>query len=171
MKKLLPLFLVLSLSTALAVDMKGKIGMGVGWTTGGFKTSFAPDYAITKFGLDEDIVLEPVFHFFFSSISNGTKTSYYEVDITMLLAYALMAHKKTNLYAKAGINLGLVKTPKTTSFGIPFGLGLEHFLSDHFAVNLNAGMGFGYTSVSGGGKQLSFTLSNSLINAGLVWYY
>lgn len=161
------LFLIPIVSTVLAVDMKGKFGMGVGWSAGSAK--FTPDYAITKFGIGEKLVLEPMLYFGFTSLSNGASTSSYEVDLNMLLAFALMAHEKTNVYAKAGINFGLVKEPKVMHFGIPMGLGLEHFVSDHFAVDLNAGMGFSYWSNSA--KLLMFTLGNSYIRAGLVWYY
>jgi hypothetical protein len=163
MKKLFPLFLILALSTVFAVDMSGKIGMGAGWTLG---SGFAPNTAITKFGLGEKLVLEPSFTF--SYMKNGEGT--YHFDLQALFAYALMAHEKTNFYAKAGISFGTQKEPKMTSFGIPLGLGLEHFISDHFAVDVNHVMGFGYTKYDES-KMMNFTITTTNLTAGLVWYY
>uniref|UniRef100_A0A7C6AA19 Outer membrane protein beta-barrel domain-containing protein n=1 Tax=candidate division WOR-3 bacterium TaxID=2052148 RepID=A0A7C6AA19_UNCW3 len=164
MKKLIPLFLMLVISTALAVDMKGKIGMGVGWTVN--SEIFAPNAVITKYGLGENLVLEPSLTFSYNKNGEGS----YLFDLKLLFAYALMAHEKTNLYAKAGISFGMQKTPKMTSFGIPLGLGLEHFLSDHFAVDVNHVMGFAYTKYDES-KLMNFTITTSNLTAGLVWYY
>lgn len=164
MKKFIPLFLILFISTALAVDMKGKIGMGAGWTVN--SEIFAPNAVITKYGLDENLVLEPSLTFSYDKNGEGN----YLFDLKLLFAYALMAHEKTNLYAKAGIFFGMLKTPKTTSFGIPLGLGLEHFISDHFAVDINHVMGFGYIK-SDESKLMHFTITTTNLTAGLVWYY
>ncbi len=164
MKKLFPLFLILALSTVLAVDMKGKIGMGAGWTVN--SEIFAPNAVITKYGMGENLVLEPSLTFVYDKNGEG---SYY-FDLRALFAYALMAHEKTNFYAKAGIFFGIQKTPKLTSFGIPLGLGLEHFISDHFAVDISHIMGFGYTKYDET-KQMSFKITTTNLTAGLVWYY
>jgi opacity protein-like surface antigen len=64
----------------------------------------------------------------------------------------------------------MAKTPKRTSFGIPLGLGLEYFISDNFSVDLNHVMGFGYTKYDEG-KLMSFTITTTALNVGLVWYY
>jgi len=165
MKKLLPLFLILALSMVLAVDMKDKIGMGAGWTVN--STIFAPNAVITKYGLGEKLVLEP--SLYFSYAKNGSSAMNF--DLHLLFAFALMAHEKTNFYAKAGIMFGTTNVePKVTSFGIPLGLGLEHFISDHFAVDLNHVMGFGYTKYDDS-KLMNFTITTSNLTAGLVWYY
>lgn len=164
MKRLIPLVLILIISTALAVDMKGKIGMGAGWTVN--SEIFAPNAVITKYGLGENLVLEPSLTFFYYKNGEGN----YLFDLRLLFAYALMAHEKTNLYAKAGISFGMQKTPKMTSFGIPLGLGLEHFLSDHFSVDIGHVMGFGYTKHDDS-KLMHFTITTTNLTAGLVWYY
>ena len=172
MKKLFPLFLILALSTGFAVDMSGKIGMGAGWTLG--STGFAPNTAITKFALGEKLVMEPALTFSFSSESNGESTSEYEFDLRLLFAYALMAHAKTNFYAKGGISFGMAKEPKMMSFGVPLGLGLEYFVSKHFAVDINHMMGFGYTSYDYEDyetKTMNFIITTHHLTAGLVWYY
>lgn len=163
MKKLLPLFLIFALSTVFAVDMSGKLGMGIGWTVG---SSGIPDAAITKFALGEKLVLEPTLTFDYES--NDEKN--HELDLNLLLAYALMAHERTNFYAKAGISFGLVKEPKMTSFGIPLGLGLEYFVNEHFAVDINHVMGFEYTKYDET-KMMNFTITTTNLTAGLVWYY
>ncbi|MDH5683924.1 MAG: outer membrane beta-barrel protein [candidate division WOR-3 bacterium] len=171
MKKLLPLFLIFALSTVFAVDMSGKLGMGIGWTVG---SSGIPDAAITKFALGEKLVLEPALLFSFTSMSNDESESNYEFNLNLLLAYALMAHEKTNFYAKAGISFGMEKEPKMTSFGIPLGLGLEYFVSDHFAVDLNHVMGFNYTMYDYDEieqKTMRFNITTHQLTAGLVWYY
>lgn len=174
MKKLFPLFLILTLSIVFAVDMSGKFGMGVGWTVG--SEGFGPHYATTKFGLGEKLVLEPTLHFSYTSYSSEGVDDYeYNLDLAVLFAYALMAQEKTNLYGKAGIGFGLsVPTMdggiSTTFFGIPLRLGFEHFMSEHFAVDLNAKMGLNFNK-TGDTETTNFTLSNQAITAGFVWYY
>lgn len=164
MKKLIPLFLILAVSMVFAVDMSGKMGVGVGWMVG--SDAFAPNVVILKKALGEKLVLEPVLNFWYTK--NGDAN--YNFDLQALFAFAIMAHEKTNFYAKAGISFGMMKTPKTTSFGIPLGLGLEHFISEHFSVDLNHVMGFGYTKYDDT-KLMKFTITTTVLNAGLVWYY
>jgi len=166
MKKLFPLFLILAVSMVFAVDMKDKMGIGVGWMVG--SETFAPNVVILKKALGEKLVLEPVLNFWYTK--NGDAN--YNFDLQVLFAYAIKAHEKTNFYAKAGISFGMMKTPKITSFGIPLGLGLEHFISEHFSVDLNHVMGFGYTKYDDDdSNEMKFTITTIDLNAGLVWYY
>lgn len=165
MKKLFPLFLILALSIGFAVDMSGKIGMGAGWTVN--STIFAPNAVITKFALGEKLVLEPALTFWYTKNGDGD----YMFDIHALFAYALMAHAKTNFYAKAGVSFGMMKD-EMTSFGVPLGLGLEHFISDHFAVDINHMMGFSYVKYDvDDSKMMKFSITTTNLTAGLVWYY
>lgn len=164
MNKFLPLFLIIALSTVLAVDMSDKIGMGAGWTVN--SSIFAPNAVITKYGIGENLVLEPSLTFSYEKNGEGS----YNFDLRTLFAYALKAHEKTNFYAKAGISFMIEKTPKLTGFGIPLGLGLEHFLSDHFAVDINHTMGFGYIKYDES-EEMHFTITTTNLTAGLVWYY
>jgi hypothetical protein len=174
MKKLFLLFLIVGLSTTFAVDMKGKIGMGVGWTMG--TTGFKPDYAITKIGISSNSVLEPTLYYY--SIEEPTllfPTRVTHLYLSLVFATAIKAHEKTNLYSKFGFEFGYDK-PATgssvTAIGTPIGFGLEHFISEHFAVDLNAIMVDLYISSGDNGFNVNmFILSNKAINAGLVWYY
>lgn len=164
MKKLIPLFILLAVSMVFAVDMNGKMGVGAGWMVGSL--AFAPNVVILKCGLGEKLVLEPVLNFEYTKNGEGN----YNFGLQALFAYAIKANEKANFYAKAGISFGMAKTPKTTSFGIPLGLGLEYFISDNFSVDLNHVMGFGYTKYDEG-KTMDFTITTTALNVGLVWYY
>ena len=177
MNRLASLLLVLTLSTAFAVDMRGKFGMGAGWTTG--QDGFAPSYALTKIGLTQRLVMEPTLNVAVSSLSNAGSDTDYRFDIGVLFAYAVLAHSKTNVYAKAGLGFFQEKGhpwEEYTGILVPLGLGLEHFVSEHFAVDLNARMGTTFTTAEyeGHGDELhvlDLTLGNGEVSAGLVWYY
>ena len=149
---------------AFAVDMNGKMGVGAGWMVGSL--AFAPNVVIVKCGLGEKLVLEPVLNFEYTKNGEGN----YNFGLQALFAYAIKANEKANFYAKAGISFGMEKTPKTTSFGIPLGLGLEYFISDNFSVDLNHIMGFNYVK-EGETKLMKFAITTTALNVGLVWYY
>jgi hypothetical protein len=54
-------------------------------------------------------------------------------------------------------------------FSLPFGFGLEHFISDHFSLNLAALSGFSFSSAS---SQMEVKLGNDKPFAFyLLWYY
>lgn len=91
----------------------------------------------------------------------------------------MLSHSKTNVYAKAGLGLSSVKQsyPEVTSthITVPLGLGLEHFVGEHFSVDLDARMGLQFTLVDDGSssdtRELDLALRNWPVGAGLLWYY
>ncbi len=175
MKKLIPLLLILLISTALAVDMKGKIGMGVGWNSGIPGGGVFPNTAVTKLGLGERMILEPVFGFtLISESSGGSSEQTTHFFLMALFDYTFLSHEKTNIYGKAGLKFGFYNPPfgiSTNEFGLPVGVGLEHFVSEHFSIDLNTISGLTFTSYEGGGSRTIISLNNQIFVLGLVWYY
>ncbi len=183
MKRFFPLYLILVFSTVFAVDMSEKIGMGVGWNSGIPGMGVFPNIGITKVGLSEQMALEPVIGF--TTVSdkysyNGTDYTYTTTNFffMLLVDYAFYAHEKTNVYGKIGGKYGSLTTKygesssTTSEFGVPLGIGLEHFVSEHFAVDLNTIMGITLTSWPGGDhKTTSISINNQVIILGLLWYY
>jgi hypothetical protein len=169
MKRLMVLYLIVALSIAFAVDMRHRFGMGVGWTTG--QSGLAPIDALMKYGLNERVVLEPTLNLTTTSYGDGRNT--YNFNVAAVFAYVVAAHVKTNVYAKAGLGVATQMPDNeeyTSSLLVPLGLGLEHFVSDHFSVDLNARMGLSYTW-GYGDQPTDVTLGNKVLGAGLLWYY
>jgi hypothetical protein len=172
------LLLVLTLSTAFAVDMHGKVGMGVAWASG--QSGFVPQYALTKIGLSERFVLEPTLYITSISVSNGGTEDGYSFEMTALFAYAVMANAKSNVYAKAGVGFSTAKEIGSqmigTSILLPLGFALEHFVSEYFSVDLNARMGLTFMTAAVGEPSIDahavgLALGNGAVSAGLLWYY
>ena len=88
-------------------------------------------------------------------------------------------HEKTNVYFKSGISLTVDNPPTTranTIFGLAFGFGIEHFISDYFSIDLSALSSYAVTSY---GEELpeeasspyDFYLGNGNIRISVLWYY
>jgi opacity protein-like surface antigen len=90
-----------------------------------------------------------------------------------LASFVASSHEKTNVYVKAGLKFGYLKPAGaggTTEFGIPAGIGLEYFVTKHFAVDLNTLSGLMTTSYEGYSRT-AFSLSNAVVAVGLLWYH
>jgi len=173
-KTLLAILLLASVGLLNAVDMDGKIGMGLGWSPentniGGLVLLPVTDIAVTRIGLGPKLVVEPIFQFTFDS---GDSLDYLLVKLAALGNFLLKGHEKTNLYAKAGLGVIMDKYGSADmefAFQLPFGFGIEHFCSDHFSINLAALSGFSFNSR---GSQMEFKLGNNKPFAFyLMWYY
>lgn len=184
MQKILITFLV-ALTMAGAVDLTGRIGMGLGFapdiysgipdTTlwGLFDLGFgSTDVAVTRFGLNEKWSVEPMVQLAF----DGNGSDGVRFGLSGLGNMLLKGHSKTNLYAKIGLGFIMDTHGAETEFGfqVPFGLGLEHFFNNHFSINLAALSGFVYISNPRGydGSYYSLHVGNEKPFAiYLLWYY
>lgn len=167
-----------SLSPAFAVDLKGRIGFGAGWTLpavleeydGWYKIGLlTPTVITTRIGVAPRIAIEPTFQI--TSVSNDPVRGS-TFTLRGLFGYVLLEHEKTNITAKAGISFANVSERGRTvlsEFGIPFGIGLEHWVSEHFSVDLTTISGF--FSQTKPSKKTTFTLGNATLNLCLIWYY
>lgn len=164
-----------------AYDLSGHIGMGLGFTPDVFQETGAGliplpvvDLAVTRIGLNPNLSIEPIFQF---TMQDRTNTSVF-VNIAGLINYLVKGHQKTNLYVKAGLGF-IIDSPgggADTEFGfnLPFGFGLEHFVSEHFSLNLAALSGFTFISnpPGGGDSYMEVKLGNAKPFAFyLLWYY
>ncbi|MEO0091043.1 MAG: hypothetical protein ABIK77_06695 [candidate division WOR-3 bacterium] len=190
MKKIIILFILL-LSISFAVDMAGKVGMGIG--TKRFGDLLKPTIFSLRIGVLSELVLEPWLDI--SSLKftvNYPKTeeleereydtSFTNKGIGLEGLYALKSEKKTNLYGILGIYLGRIeikyesktKEEKTSNFafinywGIPLGIGGEYFLNNHFSVNLNMKIGFMKAS---GKNKLSVEATEKLLKEYSIFGY
>ncbi|MEO0087382.1 MAG: hypothetical protein ABIK90_04830 [candidate division WOR-3 bacterium] len=190
MKKIIILCILL-LSISFAVDMAGKVGMGIG--TKRFGDLLKPTIFSLRIGVLSELVLEPWLDI--SSLKftvNYPKTeeleereydtSFTNKGIGLEGLYALKSEKKTNLYGILGIYLGRIeikyesktKEEKTSNFafinywGIPLGIGGEYFLNNHFSVNLNMKIGFMKAS---GKNKLSVEATEKLLKEYSIFGY
>ncbi len=160
-----------------AHDLEGKIGMGLGFSPDTYLEGSAwgfpvIDIAVTKIGLKPKLALEPIVQF--SLAGNGASNVYFA--LSALGNFLLKGHNKTNLYGKLGIGFKIDTSDPETMFGfnLPFGFGLEHFVSEHFSINLSALSGFTYISnpQNVSGSYYEFKLGNEKPFAFyLLWYY
>jgi hypothetical protein len=173
-KTLLALLLLASVSLLSAVDLDGKIGMGIGWSpqstnVGGLIVLPITDIAVTRVGLGPKLAVEPIFQFTFDS---GDSLDYLLFKLAALGDFLMKGHTKTNLYAKAGLGIAMEKYGSADmefAFQLPFGFGLEHYVSDHFSINLAALSGLSFSSA---GSQIEVKLGNDKPFAFyLMWYY
>ncbi len=182
MKKAL-IGLVAAIALVGAVDLEGRIGMGLGFspdtyleselTTLGFPII---DLAVTKYGLSPKMALEPIFQFTMVNANDNTSIRF---RLDALLDFLMKGHSKTNVYAKAGLGFmfyssGVTGADAEFGLSVPFGFGLEHFCSEHFSINLAALSGLTFISnpPAGGDSYLNFKLGNEKPFAFyLLWYY
>jgi hypothetical protein len=174
-KTLLAILLLASVGLLNAVDLNGRIGMGMGWSPDGqttIGTSVFPlaDIAVTRIGLSEKLSVEPIFQF---TLSNANDATGYYFKLYGLGNFLLKGHSKTNLYAKAGLGFTMDKPAgvdeSTISFGLPFGFGIEHFCSEHFSINLAAHSGIFFVTEP---SSFQVRLGNDKPFAFyLMWYY
>lgn len=182
MKKVFAIIVVIGIiGSANAKSLKGSLGMGIGWMAPRYEeitNSFGPDFIITKFGISEKLVFEPLIGFDFVSISNGASETGSLIQLRGIMGFLFREHKKTNVYLKGGIGFmvesPLYDEPYSSAFGIeiPFGFGLEHFISDYFSINFDAFSGFSFLSANEPDVTVtSFSLGNHHFLLSLMWYY
>lgn len=173
MKKAL-IGLAVAIALVSAVDLDGRIGMGLGWapeatSIGGLFTIPVTDIAVTRFGLSPKLAVEPILQF---TMDNGDSLDYLLFKLSALGNFLLKGHAKTNFYGKLGLGFSMYKYGSADmefAFHLPFGFGLEHFCSEHFSINLAALSGFTFSSA---GDQIGLKLGNDKPFAFyLLWYY
>ncbi|MEO0095768.1 MAG: hypothetical protein ABIL46_01080 [candidate division WOR-3 bacterium] len=174
---------VLSIIALLsAFDLSGRIGMGLGFTPdvyleseNGIITLPVIDLAVTRIGLKPNLSLEPIFQFNLRNANDNTSVGF---ALSGLANYLIKGHQKTNLYAKVGFGFMLYSpgggADSEFGFNLPFGFGLEHFVSEHFSLNLAALSGFTFISNPpvGGDSYMEVKIGNAKPFAFyLLWYY
>uniref|UniRef100_A0A7C4XVB3 Outer membrane protein beta-barrel domain-containing protein n=1 Tax=candidate division WOR-3 bacterium TaxID=2052148 RepID=A0A7C4XVB3_UNCW3 len=185
MKRISILF-ALIICTLGAVELQGRIGMGLGFAPDGVEYFMGEpialpivDIGVTKYGLSPSMAIEPIVQFTMISVGDGGSVTSTKIKFFGLFDFLLKGHKKTNIYGKAGLGLGMSSTGVTDqeteiSFELPFGFGLEHFCSEHFSINLCAMSGLKYVSnpANEEGSYLALKLGNDKPFAFyLLWYY
>lgn len=167
MKKTLLIVFLFVVTTAFAVDMKGKIGLGTGTTR--FGDILKPSLFAMRFGISEKMLIEPWFDI--SSVSGKItipkdvtggeeaeeKLSLQNKGLGLQTFYVLRGNEKSNLYGIGGFLFGMAELKSETKYGddkytattpltyfaIPLGIGGERFLIDDcLSVNINAKCGF-----------------------------
>jgi len=177
MRKFLILF-VGAVVLLQAHNLAGKIGMGLGFSPDTYLQGSAwgfpvIDIAVTKIGLKPALALEPILQFTYTG--DGASGVYFA--LSGLANFLMKGHSKTNIYGKLGLGFLIDTRPTDTEFGftLPFGFGLEHFVSEHFSINLAAMSGFTYISnppPTYSGDNFEFRLGNEKPFAFyLLWYY
>lgn len=166
-----------------AFDLSERIGMGLGFTpdvylesnAGGLIVLPVVDLAVTRIGLNPKLVFEPLCQFTLKNVNDNTSIYF---SLSGLGNFLMKGHEKTNLYAKAGLGFMLFSpgggADSEFGFNLPFGFGLEHFVSEHFSLNLAALSGFTFISnpPGGGDSYMEIKLGNAKPFAFyLVWYY
>lgn len=161
MKKIL-LVVALAFSVAVAVDLDGRIGMGLGWSpsreaVGEFVLPVT-DIAVTRIGLGPKLSVEPIFQF--------TMSDFEAIDMRFKL-YCLAnmlfkGHSKTNVYLKGGLGFGMTDFEgggdALVEIGVPFGFGLEYFCGEHWSVNFSSLSGL--QLMSRGDSEVEIKLGN-----------
>jgi hypothetical protein len=175
--------------SAYSVDLKGKFGIGPRWWG-------APLVALgtTRYGLTSKFSVEPFAGYYkwtdeHEYSSGSTRKDKYSMLLFAALGnYSVASNAKGNVYIRAG---GILATGKNSSEGpydsssgtisskgVLVGYGLEHFVSNHFAINVGMLSGFWIYEddcVSNGRSYGdSFTgllLGNQLFDFTLMWYY
>ncbi len=165
-----------------AYDLTGRIGMGLGVTPDVYQEAANEfiqipviDLAVTRIGLKSNLVLEPIFQFTLRNANDNTSVN---LAMAGLANFLFKGHQKTNLYGKAGLGF-LFYSPgggadSEFGFNLPFGFGLEHFISEHFSLNLSALSGFTFISnpPAGGDSYMEVKFGNAKPFAFyMVWYY
>ena len=176
MKKLVLVVLV-TFAMVSAVNLNGKIGMGLGFSPDTYQEGNVLgfpviDIAVTKIGLKPRMAIEPIIQFTLSG--DGDSDIYFA--LSGLGNFLVKGHNKTNLYTKLGLGFVLDTSDPETMFGfsLPFGIGLEHFASEHFSINLAAMSGFTYISnpQNVDGSYYELKLGNKKpFTFYLLWYY
>ena len=174
MKKIVFLILILLVGVISlnARDMSGRFGLGMGWSRigDGVGSLRAPDHIFTKIGLSSNLVFEPMLGLDIEGYDGETTTT---ISIAVAIDYIFLSHAKTNIYFGGGLGFSSLSPPVgngITEFGLIFDVGLEHFVSAYFSLNLSMRSQFMKSSM-GDYSTSEFYIGNQSLNFGLVWYY
>jgi opacity protein-like surface antigen len=177
--------------------MGGKVGFGLGITQG--SSVLNPDYLAMKIGIMPMIAIEPTIDFDKYSDDNkidSIKTNNMDIGLGLNLILAFARSKSTNIYGFGGLGFGIfnhqeenyssAKTKTKNSgniIGIPLGLGLEHFITETFSIDLRAVSGLligsnkteytegNTTTTTNDISSTDITFSNVRFETALFWYF
>lgn len=181
-------------NSAYGVNLKGKFGMGPRWWGLPFIS-----LATTRYGLTSKISIEPSLGYYrwiteYESKYHYEDTTYSYSDtlrlslvlVAGLTNYTLRGNPKSNVYVRVGGIVGTGTweclrykiTNKIFGWGLVIGYGLEHFVSNHFAINVGVlsclwvikdeyiAEAFAFKAKSSG-----LMFGNQLLDFTLMWYY
>lgn len=120
--------------TANAKDMKGRFGAGGQLDSGGAE-GLSLKYWISDLGLQGIFGLKIRGEF-----PEGADNGATELGLGLRILYNIARANDTNMYAGAGVTLGLIDAEKTQ---IDVILGVEHFFTDFFSVAGHVGLHIG----------------------------
>jgi len=149
----LVLALLFAVQTVWAADMSNKVGFGIGQAIPGGEL-LSPSYFTMRVGLMPGMVLAP--ELFLLMVSEDSKvdtvkTSQSNIGLGIGVLFRVLGTNTTNLYGIGGFGFEMDKattedysegnpsklTSSQSAFGLDLGLGLEHFVTNTLAVNLN----------------------------------
>ncbi|MBL8784124.1 MAG: hypothetical protein JNJ59_04400 [Deltaproteobacteria bacterium] len=125
--------------TASAKDMKGRFGVGGQLDTNG-AAGLSLKYWVSDLGFQGILGYQMV-----GESGTDTKDNTSEFDVTLRLLYNIARANDTNLYAGAGVTLGLYgggdNVPdRDASVFVDLVLGVEHYFTDYFSVAGQVGL-------------------------------
>ena len=118
-------------STANAKDMSGRFGLGGQLDSGGL-AGLSLKYWISDLGIQGIFGLSMV-----GESADGAGDDATALGLGLRVLYNIARANDTNLYAGAGVSLGLIDADQTQLDVI---LGVEHFFTDHFSVAGHIGL-------------------------------
>lgn len=137
--------------TASAKDMKGRFGIGGQLENlGGVPGGLSLKYWINDLGIQALFGLHIAGD---NSDTDNVDEGSTELGLGLRILYNFARANDTNLYAGAGVRLGLIDADSTI---IDVGLGIEHFFTDYFSVAGHVGLG-----IDVGGDVLDVSLGNT----------
>jgi len=136
--------------SASAKDMTGRFGVGgqLEGLASGVPGGLSLKYWINDFGIQALIGL----NIQGDPDGNGPNQSSTAFGLGLRLLYNIARANDTNMYALAGVRLGLVDADSTV---VDVGLGVEHFFTDFFSVAGHFGLAFDV-----GGDATNISLGN-----------
>jgi hypothetical protein len=175
MKKIIFLILILLFGVISldARDMSGRFGLGLGWSEIGDGMGSlirAPDHVFTKIGLSSRLMFKPMLGINIEGYDGETTTT---ISVEVAINYIFLSHAKSNLYFGGGLSYSSISPPVgngVTELGLIFDVGLEHFVSSYFSLDLSMRSQFVKSSM-GGYSTSELYIGNQSVNFGLVWYY
>ncbi|MCS7250412.1 MAG: hypothetical protein RMJ34_04870 [candidate division WOR-3 bacterium] len=134
-------FLIIFIFPIFAVDLKEKLGIGVGWNMPS-DFFYYPSFVCGKIGISSQFAIEPYLALWYFS-----QEKEFEWGIGGIVDYAYRSKEKSNLYLKGGMKLrSLLLSGKwkylTTEFIV--GLGIEIWLFKNFSIDFSAYTKCGY---------------------------
>ncbi len=166
--------------TASAVDMNKKIGFGVGPYPGG--SIWEPAYFSMRVGVGPVVIEPSVLYSLYTSDNeiDSLKITNSDIGFSIRGLFPFIKKEKSNLYGTFGFGFDMLKdiydyyttssskiTNSTTTYGIPLGLALEHFVTPNFSVCISSENFFGGSSEENkmeSGGQTTTTKEPSITN-------